>query len=66
MHEIVWNSVLLDFRELTNILPRAVKDNFFSEAIENCKIFACSIDKEVGNFDDLDCPKYQDLVDEEK
>ena len=62
---IVWNSGHLDYSELSNILPRALKVDFFSKNLENCMILGKLLDKEVQNLEDHGCPKVQNLVDEE-
>ena len=60
----VWNSGRLDYSELSNILPGAVKRQYFAKGTEKCKILRNLLDKEVENWQDYGCPKVQDLVDE--
>ena len=50
LHRNVWNSGLLDYSELSNILPRAVKDEYFTKRTEKCKIHDNLSDKEVENL----------------
>ena len=64
LHGIVWNSGRLDYREPSNILPRALKGEG-SKGTEKCKILGNLLDKEVENLEDHGCSKVQDLVDEE-
>ena len=60
---IEWNSGVLDYIELPNILRRAVSGGFFAKGIEKCKMFGKSLDKDVENLDDHGCPKIRALVD---
>ena len=62
---IVSNSGHLDYIELSNILPRVVKGEYFAEVTDNCNIFGNFLDKEVENLEDYGCPKVDDLVNEE-
>ena len=66
LHGIVCNSGRLDYRELSNILPRAVNGEHFAKATEKFTILGNLLDKEVENLEDHGCLKVQDLVDEEK
>ena len=65
LHGIVWNSGRLDYSELANVLPTAVKGEHFSKGTENCETSGISLDKQVKNLEDLGCPRAQDLVDKE-
>ena len=64
LHGIKWNSERLDYSELSNIHPRAVKCEHFAKATEKCKLHATFLDKEVQNLEDHGCSKVQDLVGE--
>ena len=64
-HGIVWNSGRRDYSELSSILPRAVKGEYFAKGTEKCKILGNLLGKEVENLEDHGCPTVQDLVDEE-
>ena len=46
MHGIVWNSGRLENSEFSNILPRAVKCEFFAKGTEKCKILGNQLDAE--------------------
>ena len=59
------NSGRLDYSELSNILARAVKSEYFAEGTEKCKIFGNLLDKKVENLEDHGSRKVQELVDEE-
>ena len=61
----MWNKRRLDYSELSNNLPRAVRGEYFAKRTEKCNILGKLMDKEVGNLQDHDCPKVQELVDEE-
>ena len=63
--EIVWNSGRLHYSELSNILARAVKGEYFAKVTDKCKILGNFLDKEVENLEGQSCPKDQDLVDGE-
>ena len=63
-HENVWNSGRLDYSELSNFLPRAVKAEYFAKGTEKCKTLGNLKDIEVENLEDHGCPKVQDLVDQ--
>ena len=63
MHGIVWNRGRLDFRELSNILPTAVKGEYFAKGTEKFKILGSLLDEDVENLEDHGCPKVQELVD---
>ena len=65
LHGIVWNSGCLDYTERADILPRAVKGEYFGRRTEKCKFFGNSLDKEVEKLEDHGCSKLQDLVDKE-
>ena len=65
LYGIVWNSGRLDYSELSNILPRAVRGENFGKGTEECKIVGKLLDKEVENSEDHGCPKVQDLIDRE-
>ena len=65
LHGIVWNSGRVEYNELPNIPPRAVKGEYFANGTEKCKILANLLEKEVQSLEDHGCPKVQDLVDEE-
>ena len=65
LHGIVWNSGRLDYSELSNILPRAVKGEYFAKVTDKSKILDNLWDKEVENLENHDCPRVQDLADEE-
>ena len=65
LHGIVWNSGGLDYSELSNIVPRAVKREKFAQRTEKCKILGNLLDKEVKELEDHGCTKIQDPVDEE-
>ena len=62
---MVWNSGCKDYSETPNILPGELKDEYFGEGTEKCKILGSFFDKEVENLDDHGCPKFRDLADEE-
>ena len=64
-HGIVWNSRRLDYIELSNILPRAVKGDYLAKATGKCQILGNLLEKEVENLVYHCHPKVQDLVDEE-
>ena len=61
----MWNSGCLDYSVLLNILPRAVKGEYFAKNTEKGKILGNLFDKEVEEFENHGCLKVQDLVDEE-
>ena len=61
---VVWNTGLLDYSELSHILPRAVKGEYVAKK-EKCKILGNLCDKELENLEDHSFPKVQDLVDDE-
>ena len=65
LHGIVRNSGRLDYSELSNILPRAVKGEYFAKGTEKCKIFGNLLDKELENLEHHGCPKVKEPVDEE-
>ena len=65
LHGIVWNSRRLDYSELSNILPRAVKGEYFAKGTEKCEVIGNVMEREVENLEDHGCPNDQDLVDEE-
>ena len=65
LHGIVWISGRLDYSELSSILPRAVKGEYFAKRTEKCKILGNLLDKGVESLQDHGCPKFQELVDEE-
>ena len=65
LHAIVWISGRLDYSELWNILPGAVKGDYFAKGLKKGKIFGNLLVKDVENFEDHDCSKFQDLIDEE-
>ena len=65
LNGIVWNSGRLVYSELSNILPRAVKGEFFPKGLKECTILGTLLYKEVENLEVHGCPKVQDLVDEE-
>ena len=62
LHGIVWNSGRLDYSELSNILPRAVKAEYFSKGTNQSKNLGKLLDKEVENLEDHGSLKVQDLV----
>ena len=62
---MVRGSGRLDYSEFSNILPRAVKSQYFANGLEKCKVLGNFLDKDVENLEDHGCPKVQDLVDEE-
>ena len=65
LHGIVWNSGRLDYSELSNIPPRAVKGEYFAKGTEKFKILGNLLVEEVENLEDHGCPKVQDFVGEE-
>ena len=65
LHGIMWNSRRLDYIELSNVLPRAEKGEYFAKGTENYKILGNFLDKEVENLEDHNCSKIEDLVDED-
>ena len=65
LHRIVCNSGRLDYSELSDILPTAVKGEYFATATEKCKVHGNLLDEEKEDLEVHDCPKSQDLVDEE-
>ena len=65
LHGIVWNSGRLDYSELSDILPRAGKGQYFKEGREKCKILGFLLDKEAENLEPHSCSKVQDLLDKE-
>ena len=65
LHGIVWNSRRLDYSELSNILPRAVKGEYFAKGTESGKNLGNLLDKEVEKLEDHGCSKIHDLVDDE-
>ena len=65
LHGIVWKSGRLDYSDLSNILPKAVKGEYFAKRTANCKILGNLLSKEFENLDHHGCPRGQDLVDEE-
>ena len=64
-HGNVWNSRRLDYIQLSNNLPRAVKGEYIAKGTEKCKILGNLLDKEVKNLEVHGCLKIQDLVDKE-
>ena len=62
---IVWNSGRLDYSELANFLPWAVKGDYFAKGTETSKILGNVLDKVVEGLEKHGYPKVQDLVDEE-
>ena len=65
LHGAVWNSGRLDCSELSNIFPRAVKDEYFSKRTKKSKTLGNLLDEEWEILEDHGCPKVQDLVEEE-
>ena len=65
MHGIVWNSGRLDYKELSNMFPRAVKGEYFAKGLEKCKNFGNLFDQALENLEGHGCPNVQDLIDEE-
>ena len=61
----MWNSWCLDYSELSNILPIAVKGEYFAKETEKCEILGNLLVKEVENLEGHGSPKVQDLIDEE-
>ena len=61
----MWNSGRWDYSELSNILPRAVKGEYFGKGLEKGKILGNLLDKEVENSEGHDCAKVEDLFDGE-
>ena len=66
LHGSVWNSETLDYSELSNIILRAVKGEYFAKGTEKSKILGNLLNKEMENLEDHGCIKVQDLVDKEK
>ena len=60
----MWKNGRLDYSELSNTLPRAVKGELLAEEIEKCKILGILLDKEMENLGDHCCRKVEDLADE--
>ena len=65
MHGIVWKTEGLDYSEISNMLTRAVKGEYFAKGTENCKILGNLLDKDVEILEEHGCAKVQDLVDDE-
>ena len=61
---IAWNSGRLDYSELSSILPRAEKGEYFKRGTEKCTFLGNSLHKEVENLEDSGSPKVQEIVDE--
>ena len=57
MHGNVWNSGCLDYSEHSNILPGAVKSEYFAKKLEKCKTLGNLMDKGVENFEYHGYPK---------
>ena len=57
----------MDYRDLSNTVPIAVKGEYFGKRTEKGKILRNLLDKEVekSKLEDHGCPKVQDLIDEE-
>ena len=64
LHRAVWNSVCFGYSELSNVLPRDIKCEFFAKGTEKCKIFDSLLDKFVEIFNDHGRPKIESVVDE--
>ena len=64
MKRIVWNSERSSNKELLNILPIDVRNDYFAKRLENFKILDSLLGKEVDKLDDHGCPNVQDLFDE--
>ena len=64
LHVFVSNSTRSDFKELSKILPRDEKGEYFAKGTGKCKILGNLLDKGVENLEYHGCPKVQDLVDE--
>ena len=47
LHGFLWNSGRLDYSELTQFLPGAVKNEYFANGTDKCKVFGNLLDKEV-------------------
>ena len=61
----MWNSGRLGYTELLNILPVAVKGEYFAKRTEKRNFLCNFLDKEVENLEDYGCPEVKDLVVEE-
>ena len=59
LHRFVWISGRFDYSELPNILPRAVKVEYFAKGTKKCKILGILFSKEVEILDDHGCPKFR-------
>ena len=55
VHGIVWSSGRLDYSELSNHFPRALKGEYFAKGTE--KIIGTLVNKEVENLEDQGCPE---------
>ena len=55
----------MDYSDLSNVLPGAVKGEYFARRTEKWKILDKLLAKEVENLEDHRSPKVQYLVDEE-
>ena len=62
---MVGNSGRLDYSEVPYILAGDVNGENFANGTEKSESLASFLDKKVDELDDHDCPKVQDLVDEE-
>ena len=60
----MWNSGRFDYSELSNMLIRAVKEEYFAKGTGNCKFLGNFLDEETENLEEHGCPKVQHLVDE--
>ena len=61
LHRNVRNSALLDYIELANIHPIALKGENFAKATEKRKLLGNLLDKQVENLDDHGCSKFKIL-----
>ena len=65
LHGFLWSSGRLDYNELSNMLYRAVKGEYFAKRTEKCKILGNLMDKKVEFLGTHGSPKVQELVDEQ-
>ena len=60
LHVTSWNSARVDYSELSNILSRAVKGEYFAKGTEKKNKFLGNLlDKRVQKLEDHSCPKIQ-------
>ena len=64
MHGINWNHGQLDYSELAFIIHQycSPTTEYFAKGLEKCQVLSPYLCKDVGNLDDLGCPKASKLL----